>query len=67
MSEKLIFFFALKENGEDHNKFFKHIRKIQKYLANMDKQKFLAPKFSESLEPLANHIKFNCDSESYST
>ena len=69
MGEKLIFFFALHGNeiGEDHSKFFKHIRKIHKYLANMDRQKYIAPKFSESLEPLSNHIKFNCDSETTST
>jgi len=69
MGEKLIFFFTLHghELGEDHTKFFKHFRKIQKYLCNMDRQKYLAPKFSESMEALSNHIKFNCDSETNST
>ena len=69
MGEKLIFFLTLhgKELGEDHTKFFKHFRKIHKYLANMDRQKYLAPKFSESMEALSNHIKFNCDSETNST
>jgi len=33
----------------------------------MDRQKYLSPKFSESLEPISNHIKFNCDSETNST
>jgi hypothetical protein len=41
MGEKLIFFFTLYEIdlGDDHIKFFKHIRKIHKYMGNMDKQK----------------------------
>ena len=32
--------------NEDHSKFFKHIRKIYKYLAQMDKHNNSDPKFS---------------------
>jgi hypothetical protein len=69
MGEKLIFFLQIHghQNGEDLLKFFKHIRKIHKYLANMDRQKTGMARFSESLEPLSNYIKFNCDSETNST
>ena len=33
----------------------------------MDKHRLSGTKFSESLEPLSTHIKFNCDSETNST
>ena len=33
----------------------------------MDQQRKSSPKFSESLEPLSNHIKFNCESDTAST
>ena len=33
----------------------------------MDKTKYLEPKFGEHLEPLAKHIKENCDSDTHST
>ena len=37
--------------------FFRHIRKIQKYLAVLDKVKSSAPRLSECLEPLTKYIK----------
>jgi len=50
-------------------KFYKHIRKIYKYLASLDKQKYTHPKFSSSLEPLSRFIKDNVSdtSETMST
>ena len=33
----------------------------------MDRTKYLEPKFGEHLEPLAKHIKDNCDSDAHST
>ena len=37
--------------------FFRHVRKIQKYLSVLDKVKSGAPHLSESLEPLTKYIK----------
>lgn len=53
--------------SEENHKFFKHMRKIYKYLSQMDRTKYLEPKFSESLEPLSKFIKDKCDSETMST
>lgn len=52
--------------NEDHTKFFKHIRKIQKYLAQIDKNYNLEPKFSDTFIPLYKFIKENCDSDTVS-
>ena len=34
-----------------------HLRKIFKYLLELEKQKYCDPKFSKSLEPLVDFIK----------
>ena len=45
-------------------KFLKHVRKIYKYLQQLDKQKQTMPKFSKGIEPLYNFIKDNVDTNS---
>ena len=72
MVQKLVYFLSNSgvlelQSGEDHTQFFKHIRKIHKYLSALDKTKYLEPKFGAVLEPLAKHIKENCDSDQNST
>jgi hypothetical protein len=73
MVEKLVYFLSIhnvdvnSNDGEDHMKFFKHIRKISKVLVTMDKTKSLEPKFGDIIEPLARHIKDHCDSDQTST
>ena len=50
--------------GQEDYKFFKHIRKIHKYLAQLDKHKYLDPKFGDAFNPLSKYIKDNCDKNS---
>ena len=45
------------EKADDHLKYYKHIRKIYKYLARMDRIKDQAPRFSESMEGLCKFIR----------
>lgn len=48
-------------------KFFKHIRKIHKYLVKLEQSKPRDPNFSESLAALYSFIKERHDSETAST
>ena len=52
--------------SESDLKFFKHIRKIYKYLAVMDKLKTGEILYSECFEPLSNYIKDKTDWENKS-
>lgn len=47
-------------------KFFKHVRKIYKYLAVIDKFKTEEIRYSECFEPLSNFIKEKTDWENKS-
>lgn len=56
MSDRLILFYK-NENEPDESKWAKQIRKIFKYLALMEKNKYLPPKYSDSIKTLSNFLK----------
>ena len=56
MSSRLISFYK-GESINEEVKWAKQIRKLFKYMALMDKSKYLEPKFSESLESLSSFLK----------
>lgn len=51
-------------NKESDLKFIKHIRKIFKYMSQMENQKLNEHKFAEHLEPLYNYFKENFEIQS---
>jgi hypothetical protein len=66
MGDKIISLFTI-INGpftQEDYKFFKHIKKIHKFLSTMDRQKYLLPKYGEALEPLSKYIRENSDKNS---
>jgi len=63
--EKLMLFLnSATSPSEVDVKFLKHIRKIYKYLQQLDKQRSMDPKFAESLLPLYSYYKEKCDMDS---
>ena len=57
----------LQTSTEEMQKFFKHIRKIHKYLVKLEQSKPRDPNFSESLSALYAFIRERTDSETAST
>ena len=66
MGDRIISLFQLTNNQftQDDYKFFKHIRKIHKFLAQLDRQKYISPKFGDAFNPISKYIKENCDKNS---
>ena len=54
---------AFQIGNENDLKFYKHLRKIFKYVAQLDKAKQSGPKFGMAIEPLYTYFKENYDAD----
>eukprot|EP00347_Sterkiella_histriomuscorum_P022805 403337088 len=66
LTTRLISFYK-GESISEEVKWAKQIRKLYKYLALMDKTKYLEPKFSETLEPFSSFLKKHLEMDNNST
>ena len=59
LCERIMQFYRGEDAPVNEMKFVKHIRKIVKYMAVLDRSKFMAPRLSETLMPLSAFLKDN--------
>ena len=58
---------TFKGDGYNDWHFVKHMQKMFKYMVTLDKNKYLSPKFSDTLQPLYSYMQKHFDHESTST